>query len=191
MENIAKIVEPIFDATLNLYDFSKYPSSVYNEAKEHFPKLTVSNELIERSLLWKWGHVKKDNYPQKHKELIAEIQAFWPEFKANLTNDPELTFNWWQKKLVKKTRYISIAYLTHLIHNQSNLPIIDQHNFRAMNDLFIRAGHDFLPKKKPSNWDDIVALKKFMAALQLYFPKRSFAEIDRFLMMYGRYHAKR
>lgn len=192
MEKVAKIIEPIFEDTLKLYDFSKYPSTYYDQAKLQFPKLKVNDELIERSLLWKWGHAKKANYPQRHRDLISEIQRLWPKFTDNtLSADPKVTFNWWTKNLEKRTRYITVAYLTHLIHHQENIPIIDQHNFRAMNDLLNKAQGSSFSKKKPSNWNDILALKTFMLSLQEFFPQYSFAELDRFLMMFGRYHAVR
>mgnify|MGYP006178047015 CR=1 FL=1 len=95
------------------------------------------------------------------------------------------------KNLEKKTRYITVAYLTHLIHHHANIPIIDQHNFRAMNDLLNKAQGSSFSKKKPSNWNDILVLKNFMLSLQEYLPQYSFAELDRFLMMFGRYHAVR
>lgn len=33
----------------------------------------------------------------------------------------------------KSVRYITIAFITHLVHHFKGIPIIDQHNFRAMN----------------------------------------------------------
>ncbi|MBU6206012.1 MAG: hypothetical protein KJS45_11570 [Bacteroidetes bacterium] len=30
-------------------------------------------------------------------------------------------------------RYITIAFITHLVHHSKGIPIIDQRNFRAMN----------------------------------------------------------
>lgn len=60
-----------------------------------------------------------------------------------------------------------------------------------MNALITRVRPNHKSKKKPSDWDDIVALKSFMELLGNTFPKYSFSEIDHFLMMYGRNHAAR
>ncbi|MCY1310284.1 hypothetical protein D9M70_604600 [compost metagenome] len=61
------------------------------------------------------------------------------------------------------------------------MPIIDQHNFRAMNHLRRVSS----AKKKPSNWCDIVRLKHFLREASERF-QRPEAEFDKYLMMYGR-----
>jgi len=92
---------------------------------------------------------------------------------------PEATFQWWDKRL-GRLRYITSAYLTHLIH-PLHVPIIDQHNFRAMNHLRQASS----AKNKPSNWSDIVQLKLFLKeASERY--QRPETDFDKYLMMYGR-----
>lgn len=142
--------------------------------------------------MWKWGHWGKSNFPQHHKDLIAIIENSWPKFINSLTeHTSKNTFHWWKSELQTRSRYITVAYITHLVHYNEPFPIIDQHNFRAMNALITRVRPNHKSKKKPSDWDDIVALKSFMELLGNTFPKYSFSEIDHFLMMYGRNHAAR
>jgi hypothetical protein len=185
-------ITPIFNQVLNEYDFGKYPAADYDRFKTSFAGLTNLNNDIADAMTWKWGHWGKQNYPQHHKNLIVEIQSLWPQYVGAFNkNTSEQTFQWWRGRLNRQTTYITIAYITHLIHHQEPLPIIDQHNFRAMNSLLGCVRQPMRSKKKPSNWNDIIALKNFMSSIQAALPQRTFSELDRFLMMYGRNYAAR
>ncbi len=189
---IAAYIQPVFLQVLNEYDFGKYPASDYQRFKMSFSTLNNQNPDIKDALIWKWGHWGKPNFPQHHKMLIEEIENLWPEFvmSDNCTSSSQ-TFEWWRKKLVKQTRYITVAYITHLIHHTEPFPIIDQHNFRAMNALIGYIYPKRKAKKKPSNWNDIVLLKSFIEHLCDTNLTCTYDELDRFLMMYGRNHVVR
>lgn len=192
INSIAIKITPIFDKVLNEYDFGKYPSEPYTKFKDSFDALDCSKNDISDAMIWKWGHWGKPNFPQHHKNLIREIQILWPKYIASsVNNTSQQTFNWWSFQLNRQTAYITTAFITHLVHHQEPLPIIDQHNFRAMNSFLIDEGVIYTSKKKPSNWEDIVALKDFMTLIQVALPSKSFSELDRFLMMYGRNYATR
>lgn len=183
---IADTIGAIFDSHLSSYSFKKYPAEDYARYKSVFSQKTVANNEIHASLVWKWGHVGKNNFPQKQLELIHKIENLWPEYvQTKDCTDAISTFQWWRSKL-PQTAYISAAYLTHLIHYADPLPIIDQHNFRAMNSLVkaVRPNHE--ATTVPKNWKDIADLQEFMSAVLSHLPGRSFGELDRFLMMYGR-----
>jgi len=56
---------------------------------------------------------------------------------------------------------------------------------------FIKTVHNsFKPKKKPSNCSDILELKKFIEEISNRLGCRK-EDVDRYLMMYGRYYAAR
>lgn len=176
-------VKKTYTSHLELYSYQKYPAQEYEGFKNTFSAL-AENVDLSAALLWKWGHWGKDNFPSKQKLLISEIESLWPAFRSwalsvSGKSTPEATFQWWDKRL-GRLRYITSAYLTHLIH-PLQVPIIDQHNFRAMNHL------RKIPsaKKKPSNWDDIVRLKHFLREASKRY-QRPEAEFDKYLMMYGR-----
>ena len=165
------------------YSYTKYPAQDYQRFKQTFSGFKADVEMAS-ALLWKWGHWGKAGYPSKQAALIAKISALWGEFlkwarALNEAPSPKLTFQWWSKKL-GRLRYITAAYLTHLVHPR-DVPIIDQHNFRAMNHL-LRVQQ---PKKKPSDWNDIAQLKRFLteATSKLQYAEGDF---DKYLMMYGR-----
>lgn len=188
---IEKIL-PIIDDVIAEYDFRKYPSAEYENHKSSFSTLSESHINIAGAMKWKWGHWGKPNFPAAHKNLIVKIERLWPKFIASdCVQNSNLTYMWWSKNLNKKTTYITVAYITHLIHYDEPLPIIDQHNFRAMNELLGSIKPSRKSKKKPSNWDDIMTLKSFMECLKEKLPSKSFSDIDRFLMMYGKNHAAR
>jgi len=185
-ENIAENIKPKFEEYLNKYDKNKYPHKDYETYKNSYSNLSVSNDDIYGSLVWKWGHVGKKNFMQSHKNLIKRVEKFWPQFvESKESETPENTFNWWKVKL-PKTSYITVAYITHLTHHKERIPIIDQHNFRAMNELIkeVRASHT--AKKKPSNWNDIKNLENFMTEVLNLLENRNPDQLDKFLMMYGK-----
>jgi hypothetical protein len=180
-------IEPIFQKVLDKYDFGKYPAANYDRFKTLFSSLNPPVDEIANAMIWKWGHWGKPDFPQSHKNLIAEIQMMWPQFvESGYSDTSARTFEWWRNRLNRQTTYITVSYITHLIHHAEPLPIIDQHNFRAMNSLIHWLRPEIEPKKKPSNWADIQSLKHFMTMLQAAKPSHSFSELDRFLMMYGR-----
>ena len=176
-------VKATYSSHLELYSYKKYPAHEYKGFKKTFSALAEKVDL-SAALLWKWGHWGKKNYPLKQRLLVGKIESLWPSFRrwALSLGDqfiPEATFQWWDRHLGKQ-RYITCAYLTHLIHPQQ-VPIIDQHNFRAMNHLLRTPS----AKNKPSNWSDIVQLKLFLEeASERY--QRPETDFDKYLMMYGR-----
>ena len=189
---ISQIIIPIFDDVVADYDFNKYPADRYEEFQNVFPQLDPNNGLIEESLKWKWGYWNKPNYPGRQQQFVEEAQQHWVNYvNQNVNPTSAQTFNWWSNAFNRRTAYISVAYVTHLIHNAEPLPIIDQHNYRAMGAFKGQLRENHHHKKKPSNWNDIVLLKQFMQSLLPLLPNRGFGELDRFLMMYGRNHVAR
>ncbi|MGL4318234.1 MAG: hypothetical protein ACRCTL_16660 [Pseudomonas sp.] len=180
---IAGEVQATYSEHFARYSYTKYPEQDYQRFKQTFSAFKADVEMAS-ALLWKWGHWGKTNYPSKQGALITEVSALWGEYlkwvrALKEAPSPRATFHWWSKKL-GRLRYITAAYLTHLIHPR-DVPIIDQHNFRAMNHL-LRVQQ---PKKKPSDWGDIAQLKSFLteAASRLQYAESDF---DKYLMMYGR-----
>jgi len=188
MNNLSEFLHHHFDYYYKKYSFSKYPSEIYLESIKSFSMLNKENDYVDLALRWKWGHsVDKINIPESHIKLIEEVKSKWVDFiSSGSYNSSFDTFTWWSKRLAKNTykRYITVSFITHLIHHHE-IPIIDQHNFRAMNYL----ENNFTlenSKKSPSNWEDILKLKVFINNLKASFPNRSKEDIDKFLMMFGK-----
>jgi hypothetical protein len=178
-----------FEKYVEGYDYNKYPKVKYNLAKKSFSTLDVSSAQIREILNWKYGNVGKSNTPQSHKNIIKRVIIKWPKFlQSESSKDAEDTFNWWHNALyVGKSRpYITVAFITHLIHFKRNIPIIDQHNYRAMNYLLNNRLNLNEVKKNPSTWQDIVELMKFIEKISALNNKKTSDEIDKFLMIYGK-----
>ena len=185
LDLIAGRISCVYDDILGRYDGSKYPEDAYQIMISAFSKRKQQNEQIENAMKWKWGHWGKVNYPQHHKDLIDLINNLWSSYVGEKCTTSCETFDYWRKNLEKSHRYISVAFITHLIHHDK-VPIIDQHNFRAMLFLLRVAERNPGNKKKPSNWQDIQNLREFLSSLSKHLKKKE-REVDKFLMMYGRY----
>lgn len=187
-KKISGKILPDFEKLLAEYSYTKYPENAYQEFQTILahPNHGNINQAISDALRWKWGHWGKANFPATHKNLINEICGYWPEFAASDTHqDAKNDFDWWREKLGRGSAFISVAFLTHLMHGQSRVPIIDQHNFRSMNCWLAEANPGYRGKKAPSQWQDIQNLKAFMGALLQHIP-HSPGELDKYLMMHGR-----
>ncbi len=179
----------IYDDLVGKYDDTKYPENAYKLMKAEFSRKNIKNVQIKNAMVWKWGHWGKNNFPQHHKNLISLIEEKWGEYIEIDSNEAKLTYDFWLKALEKNHRFISVSFITHLIHYKI-IPIIDQHNYRGMNHLLKASGRNEKKKKKPSNWTDIINLEIFLTDLSNYLEK-DIREVDKFLMMYGRYCAPR
>ena len=87
--------------------------------------------------------------------------------------------------------YVSSAFLVHLLF-PAEMPIIDQHNFRAMNHLLKAVRPGWTHRQTPSNYADLINLQAF--AQELLENWSSFGHtapckrnLDKFLMAYGRF----
>jgi hypothetical protein len=177
-----------FDCYVSLYDHNKYPGQIYESAKRSFSSLKSNEGEISDALNWKYGNIGKANYPEAHKRIIKEVANSWQQFvRSTAIKSPEDTFDWWKSRLSKgkSSRFVTIAFITHLVHHKKHVPIIDQHNYRAMN--YFKNNSVLSPdaKKNPSNWDDIECLKGFISDISKSLNKKN-NEVDKYLMMFGK-----
>lgn len=188
-KEIAEKTQPFFKKIKSRYDEKKYSPKTYRYIKDVFSNFSATDEDISDALIWKYGHVKKNNFIGAHKNIIKEVQLAWPDFiKSNSKTIPEETFNWWRNKLEKNTKYgsrfITEAFITHLIHYKE-IPIIDHNNFRAMNNLILAINPNYKFKKKPSQWKDVQNLSTFIKLLINHLSCTE-SDLDRFLMILGK-----
>ena len=181
-------ISNFFDFYWNQYDRNKYPLEIYKNAKRSFSSKKSSNDQIANALNWKYGNLGKSNFPKSHKSLIIEVEKSWKHFAdSNAKDSPRGTFDWWKQRLSngKSGRFITIAFITHLVHHSKRIPIIDQHNFRVMNYFLNNSTLNPNTKKSPSNWEDIEELKKFISEISKRLNRKD-EDIDKFLMMFGK-----
>lgn len=177
-----------FASTVQRYDGYKYPEDVYDSLRTAFhTRESVTADHIRDALIWKYGHWRKPNFPSKHKTIIARIQTEWAAFVERNLSDAEQIFNYWTDTLSAHQSFITVTFLVHLLMSDE-IPIIDQHNFRAMN-FFLRthwAGH-----RKPSHFNDVLKLREFVRGIQEHWAKCTYPNppddrsIDKYLMVFG------
>jgi hypothetical protein len=72
------------------------------------------------------------------------------------------------------------------------VPIIDQHNFRAVNALMGEVRPGWHPRKKPIRYADLTLVATFMRVVLAAWrrhghdPAPTVRDLDKFLMMYGK-----
>lgn len=189
---IVALIRPSFTETAATYDTNKYWPDVYSRVQAAFlaPK-KVQAKTLDEALRWKWGHLSKTGMPGAHRRLISQLQREWPSVAPHLPQSPELTFAMLETRFGGTTRFITVAFLVHLLF-QERIPIIDQHNFRAVNALIGQVRPTWRSKKKPSRFSDILLVAGFMSSVAHAWRNEdpatapSARELDKFLMMYGK-----
>lgn len=192
---IVQKVVPRFEHIANQYDAKKYPRDVYETVRQAFQvPATVSFETLRIALLWKYGHLGKPTIPPAHEQLIQELQEGWPatlEILAEYPAEPALAFEMLDQRFGPKKRFVTLAFLLHLFFPHQ-VPIIDQHNFRAVNSFMSDERDGWRSKKKPSRYSDIECIASFTKAVLAAWSRTDQAtvpterEFDQFLMMYGK-----
>jgi hypothetical protein len=132
-ERIVALISSDLRDYVGRYDTRKYPADVYDRIRRAFsaPKSLEPGD-IKSAILWKYGHLGKSGYPKHHVRLIENVQQLWPAFLQSKLLEPEAIEEFWANELGRPKPFITIAFLVHLLH-QHDLPIIDQHNYRAVN----------------------------------------------------------
>ena len=189
---VAKAIRPRFAQYVAQYDTKKYWPDVYRQVRREFRKpQKVGSGTIRKALLWKYGHLGKPAIPPAHEALISQLQRGWRLAMSDLPKDPEEAFVAIDRDFGRKTRFITVAFLLHLLH-PLRAPIIDQHNFRAVNALLSGVRPSWKPRRQPSTYADITMLSAFMDAIRGAWLRQApqsvptTREFDLFLMMYGK-----
>ena len=188
---IARLIRPHLDHYVGLYDERKYPPKNYNSARREFRKPTVAGPgAIENALLWKWGHIGKAAIPHAHRELITHIQGAWAEIAGTMPQSAPAVFDLLEQR-IGPGRFITVAFLLHLVR-PTEVPIVDQHNFRAVQHLVRQIRPSWTSKRRPTSYSDLETVAIFMTtvlrAWHQSMPVSAPDErtLDKFLMMYGK-----
>jgi hypothetical protein len=188
---IVEMIRPCFVRYLSEYDCKKYPPEVYMELVRSFRTADgVTDKTIRSAVIWKFGHTGKSHIPTSHEALISFLRKRWPEVSASSAGSASEGFDRFIRVL-GPGRYITACFFLHLLR-PIEIPIIDQHNFRAIN-YYIGAVHpSHRNTRKPSKYADLVTLINFLNAIRSAWSALdpstvpSHRELDRFLMMFGR-----
>jgi len=179
------------DTYIGRYDVRKYPQDIYHHLITRFgePEQLAADD-IRLALVWKYGHVGKPRIPDGHERFAREIWRCWPAVIRDLPLTHRDVFEQMWKEFGRPKRFVTIAILTHLMF-PNWIPIIDQHNFRAANQLL----HLEVPAwprpgpRVPSTWYDLEFLNGFMREVLDAWPEHAPVptrrQLDLYLMMLG------
>lgn len=187
-----ELIRPYFDKYVSEYDERKYPPRVYEALLCAFrtPE-KVSNHDIRTALFWKFGHLGKGRIPSRHEKLISFVKEHWPDLSSATLGPPVKVFDHLAAGVGRAHRYITVSFLLHLLR-PVEVPIIDQHNFRAMGHYFSVVRPGCRPKSGPSSYRDLETLSSFLNAIKDSWESiepstvPTMYRLDRFLMMYGK-----
>lgn len=192
IDSIAKVVSEHFSEYTSKYEESKYPEEPYKKWLSVFPEPnSVEIEDIRQMMEWKHGHYGKTSYVPAHKVIIAKLQKHWPEFAELGQCDFKSTFTYWEERLAGHQSFTTVAFLAHLM-NPEQVGLIDPHSFRTMNYFMSTIREDWVWKRNPMGIDDIVAFSDFLREIlpAIKEVKGNKRELNKFLMMFGKYKIK-
>jgi hypothetical protein len=191
---VVELIRPSFDKYVAMCNERKFPSTAYDQLVGAFgiPQQVTDCDL-RNAILWKFGHLIKQepSIPRSHEVLITVLQREWAMLSSNLADSAWQAFQHLRDAIGGKRRYVTVSFLLHLLR-PTEIPIIDQHNFRAMNHYLTMVRDGWKSKAKPSTFGDLVVLSGFMSSVLCYWrsidPTRVPSEraLDRFLMMFGK-----
>jgi hypothetical protein len=182
---IVEHVRPIFDEFEKRYDAVKYPPSVLTRARAAFSSLTFTDSHLAEALVWKYGHWCKHRFPGSHGRLISELQIKLARgVPPPRMQGPLNTFAYWTRLIGLQRAFVTRVFLTHLAH-PNEVPIVDQHNWRALRYLVSKCAPRRTLKRRADQWCDVMLLNQVLELLASRLHKER-DQVDRFLMMYGK-----
>ncbi|MBD3195991.1 MAG: hypothetical protein GF317_13100, partial [Candidatus Lokiarchaeota archaeon] len=162
---IAEAINENLEAYCSNFDSLKYPEEPYIKWKKAFANPCVDNKnFLKEAFEWKYGHWGKDNYPESHKTIISKFCNNWEEFVEKNKFDMKDIFDYWEKVLKDHQNFVTIAFITHLIHSE-NIPLIDQNTFRSMNYILKKVKNNSFSENKPSCIDDLKEYTDFFNSI--------------------------
>ncbi len=194
--DLVELVASEFPTYIDRYNEKTYPSHILINLRTQFANPnSVTAETITEALRWKYGRLGVPkfprNLPRNLQGTINNTVGLWKNYVDAGAATEKSGFDWWASHL-PRTSFISYSFIIHLRTPQKT-PIIDQHNFRAVQHCLERVGLAVKTIKRPHRWEHIVLVRDFMLLVLDQWknlgggiPKPSTDELDRFLMMYGK-----
>ena len=186
---ISEKIGYFFDEIVLKYESKKYDENEYTELVEKYKNIKLIGPLeIDRALAWKYGKTLV-NLPKnrKHQFTLNRVKDRWEEFTEKRITTGEDIFQYWFETL--PTSFITAAFLAHLC-KPNDVPIVDQHNFRAVRYFLSEVKAESQLTKNPKTWAEIYLVKDF---IDTFSTTRcvSIRELDKYLMMFGKHVAPR
>lgn len=191
-DNCASIsgkIDCFYTELLGKYEEEKYNEQEYERLCAAFKSPeNINRKHIEDALAWKYGKTHENLLKNpKYESVISSFVDGWPSFLEESAASGDAVFNYWSERI--GSSFISVAFVAHLIY-PSEIPIVDQHTFRAIRYFLGQVGFTHSVRKVPGSLKEIHTLKEFVSS----FAKRKNVcqrEFDKYLMMFGKHVAPR
>lgn len=188
-QRIAEKIDYFYDELLQKYDRDKYKPQEYDRLRALFqhPE-TVTDDDIESALAWKYGKTRKNLLQNsQYKKVILLFQNNWRTYLEHPTQSGEEAFTFFHQK--RMSSFISAVFIAHLLF-PLEIPIADQHTFRAVRYFLDCADFKRRLKKQPNSLREIVTLKQFLDHFS-GIKNIDIRQFDQYLMMFGKHVAPR
>jgi len=189
---VVELMRQCFEEHVAKYNEQKYPPRIYEDLRRVFGLVSqVSVGDIRTAVLWKFGHLGKKRIPRHHERLIWSLQRQWPALCPSLSGPTVEVFTNLKNAIGGRDPFITSAFFVHLLRPRE-VPIIDQHNFRAMNHYCATVRAGWRLKSKPRTYEDLATLSSFLSDVRSRWAAVDQSTVpderrlDRFLMMYGK-----
>jgi hypothetical protein len=172
----------------------KYEEEKYNE--QEYERLCtafnspggIGRKDIEDALAWKYGKTHENLLKNpKYEGVISSFADGWPSFLEEGAASGDAVFNYWSRQI--GSSFISVAFVAHLIY-PTEIPIVDQHTFRAVRYFLNQVGFSHAVRKVPGSLGEIHTLKEFVNSFATSM-NVNLREFDKYLMMFGKHVAPR
>ena len=182
-------IDCFYTELLGKYEEEKYNEQEYERLGAIFrsPENIVRRD-IEDALAWKYGKTHENLLKNpKYEGVISSFVDGWPSFLEENAASGDAVFDYWSERI--GSSFISVAFAAHLIY-PAEIPIVDQHTFRAIRYFLGQVNFDHGVRKVPGSLAEIHTLQEFVKS----FAERknvSRREFDKYLMMFGKHVAPR
>ena len=189
LADIHSKVDCFYELIKGKYDAALYQEEVYNELVKRFSRpSSVARADIEKALRWKYGKKEQERLAPGHINVLEDIASGWNDFTARELTSPEESHSYWMLTLNRKSAYISVSYIIHLVYYRSHsLPIIDRFNWAATKYFLSLGGVEL--RNSPTKYSDILLVKEFIDLLLSEDSSKAFRDVDKYLMMFGKHVA--
>jgi hypothetical protein len=186
---ILQKIDCFYNELIGKYDDEKYNEREYERLLAAFnsPR-NIHRKDLEDALAWKYGKTHENLLKNpKYEGIISSFADGWPSFLEEGATSGDDVFNYWSERI--GSSFISVAFISHLIY-PSEVPIVDQHTFRAIRYFLGQVGFNHGVRKVPGSLREIHTLKEFVNSFSRK-KKASLREFDKYLMMFGKHIAPR
>lgn len=194
---ISKKIGYFYEEIKLKYESKKYDEDKYAELRELFQDIgaidedVICEDLTDSALAWKYARTVDDLRANgQYTEVRYSLYDNWEEFKLKEWQERpsgKAIFNYWFEEVDYPISFITAAFIAHLCR-PNQVPIVDQHNLRAVRYFLSDVNAENNLTQNPNTWEEIRTVKKFIRTFSAD-RNVSVRDLDKYLMMFGKHVA--